>query len=292
MKQFLLWLCIMPIVLAAGTTASIAAQVVADSVSENFVPPLHNGACIADVAVTSDGSTLATAGYCPTPSTPSNYTIFFDFSVALDEYMDSIIIWANSGGNYADGELRSFDLEVDYIDDTGAPATLFMNGVNIGDTLNANDPKTVVLQDGGLPVQLPGVTQVRMTNLAGSNSVEITFRELVGNVETDTPSPALSVTKTADNLVNVSAGTVVTYTYVVANTGNQPISNIQLSDVHNAFGPAPTPSGEVLSVDNGLSGDSADGTSNNGIWDSLAPFDEVTFIGTYTVTQEDIDNLQ
>ncbi|MEM8649848.1 MAG: hypothetical protein AAGF54_04900 [Pseudomonadota bacterium] len=270
----------------------IAAQVIADSISENFVPPLHNGACIADVNVTSDGSTLATAGYCPTPATPSNYEISYDFSVGLDERMDSIIIWANSGSIYTDGELRSFDLEVDYIRDTGVPSTLVMNGVNIGDTLNPNDPKTVIFMQSGSPVQLLGVTQIRMTNLAGSNTIEMTFRELVGDVNADVANPNLSVTKTADNISNVPVGTLITYTYVVTNTGNQTITNIQLNDVHMGSGPAPTPTNETLSNDIGLSGDSSDTTSNDGVWDTLAPFDEVTFTGTYLVTQDDIDNLQ
>ncbi len=292
MKRNFISFFLVPIIVTISASPVIAAQVIADSISENFVPPLHNGACIADVNVTSDGSTLATAGYCPTPATPSNYEITYDFSVGLDERMDSIIIWANSGGIYTDGELRSFDLEVDYISDTGVPSTLVMNGVNIGDTLNPNDPKTVIFMQSGSPVQLLGVTQIRMTNLAGSNGIEMTFRELVGDVNADVANPNLSVTKTADNISNVPVGTQITYTYVVTNTGNQTITNIQLNDVHMGSGPAPTPTNETLSNDIGLSGDSSDTTSNDGVWDTLAPFDEVTFTGTYLVTQDDIDNLQ
>ncbi len=292
MRQCVFKLCLVLMLSVASFSTANAVQVVADSVSENFTPPRHNGACIADVAVTSDGSIAGSGGYCPTPATPSTYEISFDFSVALDERMDSIIIWANSGSIYTDGELRGFDLEVDYVDDLGVPATLVMNGVNIGDTLNANDPKTVTFLDGGVPVELLGVTQVRISNLSGSNTVEMTLRELVGNVETDAPVSNLAVTKTADSTMNVPAGTLITYTYVVTNTGNQPISNISLVDVHNGSGPVPVPSGETLSSDNGVPGDSTDATTNNGTWDILAPFDAVTFTGTYTVTQQDVDTLQ
>ena len=105
-------------------------------------------------------------------------------------------------------------------------------------------------------------------------------------------NPSITVTKTADNTVNVPAGVVVTYTYVVTNTGNQFISNLSLTDSHGGSGPAPSPANETLTADNDVSGDSIDGTPNDGIWDSLAPSDEVTFTATYTVTQNDVDTLQ
>ncbi len=114
-----------------------------------------------------------------------------------------------------------------------------------------------------------------------------------------TAAPSIAVTKTASapgfttgNIVNAPAGTVVTYTYVVTNSGNQTISGITLSDVHNASGPAPTPSGEVLSNDVAPLANSSDATPSNGVWSSLAPGDSVTFTGTYTISQTDVDVLQ
>ncbi len=101
----------------------------------------------------------------------------------------------------------------------------------------------------------------------------------------------MSVTKVANDTTDVTLGQVITYTYQVTNTGNQVISNVTLSDAHNGSGPAPTPSGEVLDVDNLPTGDSTD-ASVNGSWDVLAPGDELTFTATYTVTQSDIDTLQ
>lgn len=49
-------------------------------------------------------------------------------------------------------------------------------------------------------------------------------------------SPSITVTKTADADTNVPAGITVTYTYVVANTGNQFVSDITLSDAHGGVG--------------------------------------------------------
>ncbi|MDJ0613550.1 MAG: hypothetical protein QNJ29_07710 [Rhizobiaceae bacterium] len=105
-------------------------------------------------------------------------------------------------------------------------------------------------------------------------------------------TPSITVTKTADNDTNVPEGVTVTYTYVVANTGNQFISNVTLADAHGGSGPAPAPTNETLSLDAGVSGDSTDGIANDGIWDTLAPGDEVTFTATYVVTQNDVDTLQ
>jgi len=106
------------------------------------------------------------------------------------------------------------------------------------------------------------------------------------------PNPSLVVTKEADLTSNVAAGVTVTYTYRVVNNGNQFLTNVSLSDSHNGSGPTPTPNNESLSADNGVLGDSVNGTPNDGIWQTLAPGDEITFTATYVVTQNDVDTLQ
>lgn len=103
--------------------------------------------------------------------------------------------------------------------------------------------------------------------------------------------PALSVSKVADDTTDVVAGQVVTYTYTVANTGNQTITDVSLSDAHGGSGPAPLPSNEMLITDSAPLGDSVDG-GTDGNWDTIAPGDIITFTATYTVTQLDVDTLQ
>lgn len=103
--------------------------------------------------------------------------------------------------------------------------------------------------------------------------------------------PSMTVVKTASPTTGLKAGDVITYTYVVKNTGNVSIHNISLADLHNASGPAPLPKGETL-TDVAPLNDSSDATANNGIWTTLAPGDSVTFTATYTVTQHDQDTLQ
>lgn len=114
-----------------------------------------------------------------------------------------------------------------------------------------------------------------------------------------TAVPALSVTKTASapgfttgDVSNAPAGTVLTYTYVVRNTGNQTIRDIALSDLHNGNGTDPAPGSEAVSLDLSPAGDTTDVTAGDGVWSVLARRDAITFTATYTVTQQDVDLLQ
>ncbi len=103
---------------------------------------------------------------------------------------------------------------------------------------------------------------------------------------------SLEVTKTPSITSGVNAGQTITYTYTVKNNGNVTISAITLNDAHNAAGPAPAPASEVISIDAAPLNDSSDASNLDAIWDSLAPGDTITFTGTYTVKQSDVDTLQ
>lgn len=116
-------------------------------------------------------------------------------------------------------------------------------------------------------------------------------------------APALSVSKVATfgggptvangTTDNVPAGTTITYTYTVENTGNQTITGIGLSDLHTGSGTAPVPDPDTATLtDNGTTGDSSNTTTGDSEWDALAPGDILTVTATYTVTQTDVDTLQ
>ena len=82
------------------------------------------------------------------------------------------------------------------------------------------------------------------------------------------PTPNATLTKTASDDTDLTEGQVVTYSYLVTNTGDVTLNAVSISDVHSGTGTlsAITPA----SVD-------------------LAPNGVQIFTATYTVTQDDID---
>ncbi len=114
-------------------------------------------------------------------------------------------------------------------------------------------------------------------------------------------NPALTVTKAGTiggspvngTTDNAPVGTIVTYTYVVTNTGNQTISNVSLSDAHNGSGPNPSPNADTATLTDNLPlGGSSNPTTGDNDWDALAPGDVLTVTATYTITQNDVDTKQ
>ena len=142
---------------------------------------------------------------------------------------------------------------------------------------------------------LPTLASATIDNTAKASgsygALPVVSNEVTVQVPVNAAS-SMQVTKTADDITDVVAGQVVTYTYVVRNTGNSVLSNISLADSHNASGPVPVPGGEVISDDVGTANDSSDTASNDGIWSTLAPGDAITLMATYTVTQSDLEALQ
>lgn len=99
-------------------------------------------------------------------------------------------------------------------------------------------------------------------------------------------NPLLTVTKVADDDTDVVAGQVITYTYTVTNSGNVDMTAITLSDTHKGVVGALTPTFDSFSP-GGLGSTNTGNTIN-----ILRPGDSAIFEATYTVTQDDVDNLQ
>lgn len=98
-------------------------------------------------------------------------------------------------------------------------------------------------------------------------------------------APALTVSKTATPDTNVPAGTVVTYTYTVTNTGNVPITNVTLADTHNGIPGALVPAFQSFTTNTGS-------TNSGNTITLLQPGDVAVFTANYTVTQNDVDTRQ
>ena len=156
----------------------------------------------------------------------------------------------------------------------GASATLIIQG-----TLDAGQLAETAIQN-------------LTTAAAGDQNDPTTAGDDLEETVTVASNPELEMTKVADDDELVTVGQVITYTYTVTNTGNEFINNVTVNDAHNGAGPAPIPTDEDLFTDNGDQDDSTDATPDDGVWDVLAPGDVITFTGTYTVEQADIDNLQ
>jgi hypothetical protein len=131
----------------------------------------------------------------------------------------------------------------------------------------------------------------------GTNDVTDSDTE---NVDVINAAPVISVVKThvlttdlnGDN--NVDIGDVITYTYVVTNTGNVTLQNATLSDAHDGVGSL-TFTTPVTYTDNGTNpggptgtlSDSSNVDFTDGDWDVLGPKDVITWTATYTVQAGD-----
>ena len=109
------------------------------------------------------------------------------------------------------------------------------------------------------------------TPIATSNTVTVDV----------TPSPLLSISKTADPTTVTAANQTINYTFTVTNTGNVTLTGVGVTDVPTA------PAGTVTTTCQSLS--TPTGTCS-GATTTLVPGQSADFTGIYTVTQTDIDN--
>jgi uncharacterized repeat protein (TIGR01451 family) len=139
-------------------------------------------------------------------------------------------------------------------------------------------------------VSASGTYNATVVPANASAAVTLTINPLLSIVKTKIFTPAPGGGDVNGN-GRADVNDIITYRYVVTNTGNVTMNAVGVNDAHNAFGTFVPPSGEVL-TDNPPLGNSSDVTANNGVWSLLGPGDLVTFTTNYTVTQQDVDLLQ
>ena len=248
------------------------------------------------VSVTKTACVTPTASPCDiTPPTSGSNTTGETFMewVAFDAILSVLVVASGDTASGIDGINGDTDALNVFSDDSYATAAATISNTDVSLAPGATLPPELTFDPA------TGTVGVLPNTLAGPYSFDYQLCEelnsnncAIATAAVDVASePSLAMTKIADDDELVTVGQLLTYTYTVTNNGNVNVSGVTVNDAHNGSGPAPTPAGETL-TDNGAAGDSADGTANDGIWDVLAPGDVVTFTGTYTVTQADIDNLQ
>lgn len=126
------------------------------------------------------------------------------------------------------------------------------------------------------------------------NNTDLASLDFVSNF---VPISSIEIDKTSNKTGPLVVGELVTYTFNIRNTGNVPLSNVNIADATNGTGTTPVPGSEVLQTDVVPLGDSTDPAiaapaSANGIWDTLGAGDTIRLTSTYVVTQQDIDALQ
>jgi trimeric autotransporter adhesin len=175
--------------------------------------------------------------------------------------------------------------------------------LTFGPTFASGDTSNVGMLDVGETWVYTATYAVKQANIDNgatlSNTATAGVTQVAGTVTspaattTITRTPALTLLKTSSTPGPVVVGQVITYTFKVTNSGNVTANDVIVTDSpFNGHGSPPVPSSESQFTDAAPFGDSSDATSNNGTWSVLAPGDVVTYTGTYTVTQADIDNLQ
>jgi uncharacterized repeat protein (TIGR01451 family) len=124
------------------------------------------------------------------------------------------------------------------------------------------------------------------------------------NVDVQNAAPGLTLNKSSsfnDGGNGPTIGDVISYTFVVENTGNVTLNDVRVTELFSGTGVAPTlvtpvavttdsgtvPPAQLAAV--GQLNDSSDTGSADNDWDVLGPGDVITFTASYPITQQDID---
>ena len=179
----------------------------------------------------------------------------------------------------------------------GSVATL---AVGASQTFTATYTISVTDWKNGVGIANGVTNEASATGKSGTATI---FAPVLGASTTIAAVPSLSIAKTFV-LTDLGGGTAgkadlsetITYTYVITNNGNVPMTAVQVNDMHGtpavavplgASGitsetlPTPGPWGAAASTNT---------TANDGIWDVLAPGASAIFTWVHTVTQAEVDH--
>jgi hypothetical protein len=162
----------------------------------------------------------------------------------------------------------------------------------------------LVLTAGSITAYAAVTNSVEVKGTGPSGPADGVTANATESVDVEDNAPKIAVVRSfvfapggdVNNDGKVDAGDKIIYTYAVQNSGNVTLSNVGVSDIQEATGPALTfLTPTAVTTDNsvlnaGQVNDSTDvGTTNDGDWDKLGPNDFITFTSTpYTVLPADL----
>ncbi|MEP3889063.1 MAG: hypothetical protein ABJN69_01275 [Hellea sp.] len=264
--------------LSAISPASIASLAVGDSASFTATYTVTQADIDAGTNITNTATGDATpAGGTFTPVT-ADETVTVDApapSLAMTKtpsqtsnaMVGDVITYTYSVTN--DGNVTMSNVSVsDAHSGTGTLSAItpaFVATLAVGDSVDFTATYTVTQDD------IDAGTAITNTATADATPAGGSYTPVTADASVDLagPAPAASLTKTASDTSDVQAGDVITYSYVVANTGNVTLTDVTVSDVHSGSGTLSAFSPASVAT--------------------LAVGDSTTFTATYTVTQDDID---
>jgi uncharacterized repeat protein (TIGR01451 family) len=180
------------------------------------------------------------------------------------------------------------------------------NGATSGSTLAVNESGTFTALYTLSAVDAYRAAGIALAGTPVQNSATATGTPVAGVLAAVTPStaktiipanPKMSIAKsfvfTTDNgtLTKADVGDVITYTYVVTNTGNVSITSLSINDIHEGVALSGQPANETLTSDGPLAPGtvSSDSVANNAVYSTIRPGAVVTFTYVHTVTQAEVD---
>jgi hypothetical protein len=180
------------------------------------------------------------------------------------------------------------------------------NGATSGSTLAVNESGTYTAVYTLSAVDAYRAAGIALAGTPVQNSATATGSPITGTLAAVTPSnakttipanPKMSIAKsfvfTTDTgtLTKADVGDVITYTYVVTNTGNVSITSLSINDIHEGVALSGQPANETLTSDGPLAPGtvSSDSVANNAVYSTIRPGATVTFTYVHTVTQAEVD---
>lgn len=180
------------------------------------------------------------------------------------------------------------------------------NGATAGSTLAVNESGTYTAVYTLSAVDAYRAAGIALAGTPVQNSATATGSPVTGTLAPVTAStakttipanPKMSIAKsfafTTDNgtLTKADVGDVITYTYVVTNTGNVSITSLSINDIHEGVALSGQPANETLTSDGPLAPGtvSSDSVANNAVYSTIRPGATVTFTYVHTVTQAEVD---